>query len=55
MIIDGNILTPDDGKKLTNGSVYSLRVYLGTNDTPDNWWEVDEDTPEEFEFEEPVD
>lgn len=51
MTINGNILTPDEGKKLTNGSVYSLRVYLGTNDSASNWWEVDANAQEETEEE----
>lgn len=46
MTIDGNKLIPDEGKKLTNGSVYSHLVYLGIHDSPDNWHEVDEDAPE---------
>lgn len=47
MIITGNVITPDEGKKLTNGlGAYSYKVYLGTNDSPDNWSEVDADAPE---------
>lgn len=42
------VLEPDDGYTLTNGETYSKRVYLGINDSPDNWREIpDEDVPEE--------
>ena len=42
MIIEGNVLTADEGKVLTNGSTYSKQVWLGINDSVDNWWEMDE-------------
>lgn len=51
MKIEGNKLTPGEGKKLTNGSVYSNLVYLGIHDSPDNWREVDADAPEDEETE----
>ena len=37
-----NIITlePDKGKVLTNGETYSYKVYLGVNDSPDNWHEI---------------
>jgi len=41
MIIEGNVLTADEGKILTNGETYSEQVYLGIHDSPDNWREVD--------------
>lgn len=47
MIIEGNVLTAEEGKVLTNGSTYSKQVWLGINDSVNNWWEVD--TPEDFE------
>ena len=43
------VLEPDEGMVLTNGETYSYRVYLGINDSPDNWWEIHESeipTPE---------
>jgi hypothetical protein len=46
------ILTPSDGKYLTNGDTYSTKVYLGKNASPDGWWEVDEIAAEE-EMDEP--
>lgn len=45
MTINGNILTADDGKALKKGDVYATIVYLGVNDSADNWLETDE--PEE--------
>lgn len=47
------ILTPAEGKYLTNGETYSEKVYLGKLDSADSWTEVDvipeetEQTPEE--------
>ena len=42
------VLEPEEGYTLTNGETYSKRVYLGRNDSPDNWWAIpDEDVPEE--------
>lgn len=49
MIIEGNILTAEEGKVLTNGSTYSKQVWLGINDSVNNWWEVDETDAEEVE------
>ena len=39
-------MTASDGMYLTNGEVYSKEVYLGCNDSPDNWHEI---TEEEYE------
>ena len=48
MIIDGNKITADEGKPLTNGETYSKQVYLGIHDAPENWREIpDEDVPED--------
>ena len=33
-------LTAAEGMTLTNGEVYSKEIYLGCNDTPDNWREI---------------
>jgi hypothetical protein len=44
MIVEGNVLTAEDGKVLTNGSTYSKQVWLGINDSVNNWWEMDEGT-----------
>lgn len=45
MTINGNILTADDGKVLQKGDTIAKIVYLGVNDSADNWLEIDE--PEE--------
>ena len=42
--IDIITLEPEDGKILTNGEIYSYKVYLGINDSENNWQEVPEDT-----------
>ncbi len=33
-------LTASEGHVLTNGEAYSKEVYLGKNDSPDNWHEI---------------
>ena len=57
MIVNTNekgirILTPAEGRYLTNGETYSEKVYLGKNASPDDWWEVDSipDVPEDPEL-----
>ena len=35
-------LTAADGMMLTNGEAYGKAVYLGTGDSPDNWYEITE-------------
>ena len=45
------VLTPSEGKHLTNGETYSTKVYLGKNASESDWWEVEsipieEDDPE---------
>lgn len=41
-IINGiTVLTPAEGKYLTNGETYSQKVYLGKNGSPSDWREVD--------------
>ena len=39
-------LTADSGKVLTNGEAYGTEIYLGKNDSPENWREI---TAEEYE------
>lgn len=41
MTINGNILTADNGKILQKGDIYATIVYLGVNDSADNWTEID--------------
>ena len=42
MTINGNILMADDGKALKKGDTIAKIVYLGVNDSADNWLEIDE-------------
>ncbi len=35
-------LIATDGMILTNGEIYGREVFLATNDSPDNWWEISE-------------
>ena len=39
-IIEIPVLTPSEGMMLTNGETYSKEVWLGTNDSAENWSEV---------------
>ena len=41
-IIEIKKLTASDGNVLTNGETYGKEVYLGVNDTEDNWHEIPE-------------
>lgn len=39
-------LIPSEGRVLTNGTDYcdhEKGIYLGVNDSPDNWWEISQD------------
>lgn len=39
-------LTADEGMTLTNGEIFSKSVYLGCNDSPDNWREITDEEAE---------
>ena len=44
--IELKCLKADEGKVLTNGEAYSSvggQIYLGVNDSPDNWHEIAEE------------
>ena len=42
------ILTPAEGKVLTNGTAYGTEAKLAPGDSPENWREIDEaDVPAE--------
>ena len=44
-------IEPEEGYTLTNGESYSKKVYLGVNDSPENWHEIpDSEVPEELEL-----
>ena len=48
-------LESDEGMVLTDGETYSTKVYLGINDSVENWWEIPESempTPEPEEVSE---
>lgn len=34
------VLKADEGKTLTNGSAFGKVIYLGKNDSADNWHEI---------------
>ena len=41
-------LQASEGMVLTNGEIYSKEVYLGINDSPENWHEIpEEEAPQE--------
>lgn len=40
-------LTPSEGMVLTDGETFSTEVYLGINDSKDNWYEITEAEAEE--------
>lgn len=43
MIIENQtVLKSENGKMLTNGDTFGTVVYLGENDSADNWHEIDE-------------
>lgn len=45
-------LTASEGKTLTNGEIYSKEIYLGCNDSVNNWQEInDSDVPNDDEIE----
>ena len=41
-------LVPAEGMTLYNGEVLSKEVYLGVNDTPENWREIPDAEAEEI-------
>ena len=45
-------ITASEGMILTNGEVYSKEVYLGCNDTIDNWHEIAEEEYNEIQSKE---
>lgn len=52
MIIENQtILKADEGFYLTNGETFAKVVYLGKNDSPDNWSEITEAEKEKIESE----
>ncbi len=41
-IIELTRLTASEGMVLTNGEAFGKEIYLGCNDSPDNWREITE-------------
>lgn len=49
LYLNPRMLEADEGKTLTDGETYSPVVYLGKNENPDNWQEIDQaDEPTEM-------
>ena len=47
------MLAADEGKTLTDGEIYSPVVYLGKDESVDNWQEIDQaEVPKEGEINE---
>ena len=42
------VLKADEGKTLTNGEAFGKVVYLGTNDSTDNWREITDEAAEKL-------
>lgn len=45
-VIEITKLTASEGMVLTNGQAYGKEIYLGCNDSPENWFEI---TIEDYE------
>ena len=48
MIINDNVLKADEGMTLTNGEAFGKVVYLGINDSMNNWHEITNEEAEEL-------
>lgn len=44
-------LIASEGMTLTNGEVYGIEVYLGRNDSPENWYEITDEEAEKIQEE----
>lgn len=51
-IIDEKTYKADEGMKLTNGETFVDIIYLGKNDSIDNWHEITEEEAERLQNEE---
>ena len=49
MIINDNVLKADEGMTLTNGEAFGKVVYLGINDSAENWHEITDEDAEEMQ------
>ena len=43
------VLKAEEGKTLTNGEAFGKVVYLGKNDSADNWHEITDEEAEEMQ------
>ena len=48
-IIEIKTITAADGMILTNGETYGKVVYLGVNDSPENWYEITAEEAEQLQ------
>ena len=48
MIINDNVLKADEGMTLTNGEAFGKTIYLGINDSVDNWYEITDEEAKEL-------
>ena len=42
-------LTASEGMTLTNGEAFGKEIYLGCNDSPDNWREITDEEVEKLQ------
>ena len=49
MIINDNVLKADEGMTLTNGEAFGKTIYLGINDSAENWHEITDEDAEEMQ------
>lgn len=48
-VIELHELTAAEGMTLTNGDVFSKKIYLGCNDTAENWREITDEEAAELQ------
>lgn len=48
-VIELHELTATEGMTLTNGEVFSKKVYLGCNDAEENWREITDEEAENLQ------
>ena len=49
VIINENTIKADEGMVLTDGNAFGTTVYLGKNDSIDNWHEITEEEAERLQ------
>ena len=49
MIINDNVLKADEGMTLTNGEAFGKVVFLGINDSMNNWHKITDEEAEELQ------